>query len=190
MTQSASETSTHPPTAPLIAVHTVSFTEALRYWLTLGFINFGGPAGQIALMHRDLVERRAGFLTNVSSMPSTIASCFLAPKLSNSPFTLAGSYMGRVGDRCWSAFRPAVDICAPAALLYLCNVWSAFSCGTLAGVKPVVVAVVIEAIVRIGRRALKRPEHFVIAVAGFILIYFLRVPFPVIVLGLELLDCS
>jgi chromate transporter len=163
----------------------VSFHEAFRYWLTLGFINFGGPAGQIALMHRDLVERR-GWISEERFLHA-LNYCMLLPGPEAKQLAI---YIGWLLHGTRGGIIAGVFFVLPSifVLLLLSYIYAAYGrfpivAGTLAGVKPVVVAVVIEAIVRIGRRALKRPEHFVIAALGFILIYFLRVPFPLIVLG-------
>lgn len=166
-------------------VKRVPFSEAFRYWLTLGFINFGGPAGQIALMHRDLVERR-GWVSEERFLHA-LNYCMLLPGPEAKQLAI---YIGWLLHGTRGGIVAGVFFVLPSifVLLLLSYIYAAYGqlpvvAGALAGVKPVVVAVVIEAIVRIGRRALKRPEHFVITALGFILIYFLRVPFPLIVLG-------
>lgn len=163
----------------------VPFTEAFRYWFTLGFINFGGPAGQIALMHRDLVERR-GWISEERFLHA-LNYCMLLPGPEAQQLAI---YIGWLLHGTRGGIVAGVFFVLPSifVLLLLSYIYAAYGrfpvvAGALAGVKPVVVAVVIEAILRIGRRALKRPEHFVIAALGFLLIYVLRVPFPLIVLG-------
>jgi chromate transporter len=162
----------------------VPFNQAFRYWLTLGFINFGGPAGQIALMHRDLVERR-GWVSEGRFLHA-LNYCMLLPGPEAQQLAV---YIGWLLHGTRGGIVAGVFFVLPSifVLLLLSYIYAAygrvlFVAGALSGVKPVVVAIVVEAIVRIGRRALKRPEHFVIAAAGFGLIYFLRVPFPLIVL--------
>ena len=163
----------------------ISFAEALRYWFTLGFINFGGPAGQIALMHRDLVERR-GWISEERFLHA-LNYCMLLPGPEAQQLAI---YIGWLLHGTRGGIVAGVFFVLPSifVLLFLSYIYAAYGhlpvvAGALAGVKPVVVAIVIEAVLRIGRRALNRREHFVIAVVGFILIYFFRVPFPLIVLG-------
>lgn len=167
------------------ATGALSFGAALRYWVKLGFISFGGPAGQIAIMHRDLVERRR-WLSDERFLHA-LNYCMLLPGPEAQQLAI---YIG------WLLHRTAGGIVAGAffvipsifILLGLSYIYAKYGnvpavAGVLSGFKPVVVAIVVEAIVKIGGRALKRWYHFVIAAAAFIAIYFLRVPFPLIVLA-------
>ena len=162
-----------------------SFAEAFRYWLTLGFINFGGPAGQIALMHRDLVERRRWIPED--RFLHALNYCMLLPGPEAQQLAI---YIGWLLHGTHGGIVAGVFFILPSifVLLFLSYIYATYGhlpvvAGALAGVKPVVVAIVIEAVLRIGRRALQRREHVVIAAVSFILIYFLQVPFPLIVLG-------
>ncbi len=162
----------------------VSFTEALRFWVKLGFISFGGPAGQIAIMHRELVERRRW--VSEERFLHALNYCMLLP---GPEAQQLATYIG------WLLHRTAGGIVAGAffvipsifILLALSYIYAAYGnvaavAGVLAGFKPVVVAIVIEAVLKIGKRALTTKLHYVIAAAAFVGIYFLRIPFPLIVL--------
>jgi chromate transporter len=168
---------------------TVSFWEAFRYWLKLGFINFGGPAGQIAMMHRDLVDRRRW--VSEARFLHALNFCMLLPGPEAQQLAI---YIG------WLMHRTAGGVVAGAffvipsifVLLALSYVYAAYGnvvavAALLAGFKPVVVAIVVEAIMKIGSRALKGWAHVAIAAAAFVAIYFLRVPFPLIVISAGLI---
>ncbi|HEX8163700.1 MAG TPA: chromate efflux transporter [Pyrinomonadaceae bacterium] len=163
----------------------VSFAEALRFWIKLGFISFGGPAGQIAIMHRELVERRRWI--GEERFLHALNYCMLLP---GPEATQLAIYVGWLLHRTWGGVAAGAFFVIPSIfiLLALSYVYAAYGqvaavAGVLAGFKPVVVAIVVEAVLRIGRRALRRRVHYVIAVLAFVAIYFLRVPFPLIVLG-------
>ena len=161
----------------------VTFGEAFRYWIKLGFINFGGPAGQIALMHRDLVERRKWI--SEERFLHALNYCMLLPGPEAQQLAI---YIGWLMHRAWGGIVAGAFFVLPSifVLLALSYTYAAYGnvpavAGALSGFKPVVVAIVVEAIFRIGGRALKGPAHFVIAAAAFVAIYFLHIPFPLIV---------
>jgi chromate transporter len=163
----------------------VSFAEALRFWIKLGFISFGGPAGQIAIMHRELVERRRWI--GEERFLHALNYCMLLP---GPEATQLAIYVGWLLHRTWGGIAAGAFFVIPSifVLLALSYVYAAHGqvaavAGALSGFKPVVVAIVVEAVLRIGRRALRRRVHYLIALAAFVSIYFLRVPFPLIVLG-------
>ena len=167
------------------ADRTVSFWEAFRYWLKLGFISFGGPAGQIAIMHRDLVERRRWI--SEERFLHALNFCMLLPGPEAQQLAI---YIGWLLHRTLGGIIAGVFFVVPSifVLLALSYTYAAYGTlhsveGILSGFKPVVVAIVVEAIVKIGRRALKGWAHVVIAGVAFISIYFLRVPFPLIVVA-------
>jgi chromate transporter len=162
-----------------------SFREALRFWLKLGCISFGGPAGQIAMMQTELVDRRrwidqGGFLRGLNF-------CTLLP---GPEAQQLATYIG------WRLHGLKGGIAAgglfvlPGAILLLLLSWIAVAGrGTPAiaavfdGLKPIVIAIVAHAVWRIGRRALKGWEAVALAAAAFIGIYVLRIDFPWIVLS-------
>lgn len=162
----------------------VPFAEAFRFWVKLGFISFGGPAGQIAIMHREVVERRRWL--SERRFLHALNYCMLLP---GPEAQQLATYIGWLMHRTWGGIIAGVFFVLPSVfiLLVLSYIYAAYGsvptiAGVLAGFKPVVVAVVVEAVLKIGRRAIKRRTHFLIAAAAFIAIYFLYVPFPLIVL--------
>ena len=172
--------------------HTVSFAEAFRFWAKLGFISFGGPAGQIAIMHRELVERRRWL--SEERFLHALNYCMLLPGPEAQQLAI---YIGWLLHRTPGGIVAGAFFVIPSIfiLLTLSYIYAAYGnaqlvVGMLAGFKPVVVAIVVEAILKIGGRALKGPAHLVIAAAVFIAIYFLHVPFPIIVLAAGILGFS
>src|SRR5436853_4012272 len=163
----------------------VSFAEAFRFWVKLGFISFGGPAGQIAIMHRELVERRHWI--SEERFLHALNYCMLLPGPEAQQLAI---YIGWLLHRTPGGIVAGAFFVIPSIfiLLALSYTYAAYGnllavAGILGGFKPVVVAIVVEAILKIGSRALKRWVHFVIAAAAFIAIYFFHVPFPLIVLA-------
>jgi chromate transporter len=163
----------------------VSFAEAFRFWVKLGFISFGGPAGQIAIMHRELVERRRWL--SEERFLHALNYCMLLP---GPEATQLAIYIGWLMHRVWGGIVAGAFFVVPSifVLLGLSYIYAVYGniqsvAGVLAGFKPVVVAIVVEAILKIGGRAIKRRAHLLIAAAAFVSIYFLHVPFPLIVLA-------
>jgi chromate transporter len=162
----------------------VPFSEALRFWVKLGWISFGGPAGQIAIMHRELVERRRWL--SEERFLHALNYCMMLP---GPEATQLAIYVGWLLHRTPGGVVAGAFFVIPSilVLLLLSYVYAAHGntaavTGLLSGFKPVVVAIVVEAVFKIGGRALKRRAHVLIAAAAFAGIYFLRVPFPLIVL--------
>ena len=163
----------------------VAFAEAFRFWAKLGFISFGGPAGQIALMHRELVERRRWI--SEERFLHALNYCMLLP---GPEATQLAIYVGWLLHKTIGGIVAGAFFVIPSIfiLLGLSYVYAAYGnvpavVGVLNGFKPVVVAIVVEAVLKIGGRALKRRAHFLIAAAAFVGIYFFRAPFPLIVLA-------
>lgn len=174
------------------ARRSVSFAEAFRFWVKLGFISFGGPAGQIAIMHRELVEKRRWL--SEERFLHALNYCMLLPGPEAQQLAI---YIGWLMHRAWGGIVAGAFFVIPSIfiLLGLSYVYAAYGnvpavAGVLAGFKPVVVAVVVEAVLKIGGRALKRQAHFHIAALAFIAIYFLQVPFPLIVLAAALVGLA
>ncbi|HYJ85768.1 MAG TPA: chromate efflux transporter [Pyrinomonadaceae bacterium] len=163
----------------------VSFGEALRFWVKLGFISFGGPAGQIAIMHRELVERRRWI--SEERFLHALNYCMLLPGPEAQQLAI---YIGWLLHRTWGGIVAGAFFVIPSifVLLALSYIYAAYGnvqavAGVLSGFKPIVVAIVVEAVIKIGGKALKRWAHLVIAAASFISIYLLHIPFPIIVLA-------
>ena len=174
------------------ARRTITFAEAFRFWVKLGFISFGGPAGQIAIMHRELVDRRRWI--SEERFLHALNYCMLLPGPEAQQLAI---YIGWLMHRTWGGIVAGAFFVIPSIfiLLALSYIYAAHGnvpavAGVLAGFKPVVVAIVVEAVLKIGGRALKRRAHFLIAAAAFIAIYFLRVPFPLIVVAAALVGLA
>jgi chromate transporter len=170
----------------------VSFAEAFRFWVKLGFISFGGPAGQIAIMHRELVEQRR-WLSEPRFLHA-LNYCMLLPGPEAQQLaTYIGWLMHRVrGGLVAGAFFVIPSIFILLALSYTYAAYGNLPAvvGVLDGFKPVVVAIVVEAVLKIGKRALVRGAHYLIAAVAFIAIYFWHVPFPFIVLAAGLVGLA
>src|SRR5687767_1402558 len=174
------------------ARRTVAFVEAFRFWVKLGFISFGGPAGQIAIMHRELVDRRRWI--SEERFLHALNYCMLLPGPEAQQLAI---YIGWLLHRTWGGIVAGAFFVIPSIfiLLALSYIYAAYGnlpavAGVLAGFKPVVVAIVVEAVLKIGGRALKRRAHFLIAAGAFVAIYFLRVPFPLIVVAAALVGLA
>ncbi len=173
-------------------LRTVSFTEAFRFWVKLGFISFGGPAGQIALMHKELVDKRR-WLSDERFLHA-LNYCMLLPGPEAQQLAI---YIGWLMHRTWGGIVAGVFFVIPSIfiLLVLSYIYAAYGnvavvAGILEGFKPIVVAIVVEAVIKIGGKALKRWAHFVIAGLAFVSIYFLHIPFPLIVLAAALVGLA
>jgi chromate transporter len=166
------------------ATSAVGFAEALRFWLKLGFISFGGPAGQIAIMHQELVERRRWI--SERRFLHALNYCMLLP---GPEATQLATYIGWLMHRTRGGIvagglfvLPSVFILIGLSYVYMAFGHVALVAGLLYGVKPAVVAIVLAAAWRIGSRALHHPALWGISLAAFVAIYALHVPFPAIVL--------
>jgi len=166
----------------------LSFAEALRFWLKLGFISFGGPAGQIAIMHRVLVDERKWI--DEQRFLHALNFCVLLP---GPEATKLATYIGwllhgtRGGLAAGILFvLPGALIMLGLSLLYALGRGVPAVEGALFGIKAAVLVIVVEALVRIGGRALKTRLLVAIAAAAFIGIFFLNVPFPLIVVAAAL----
>jgi chromate transporter len=163
---------------------TVPFWSAFRFWLKLGFISFGGPAGQIAIMHKELVDKRRWL--GEERFLHALNYCMLLPGPEAHQLAI---YIGWLMHRVWGGIVAGLFFVLPSifVLLTLSYIYAAYGhvpaiAGVVEGFKPVVVAIVVEALFKIGKRALKRQVHYAIAALGFVSIYFLHVPFPLIIL--------
>jgi chromate transporter len=181
----AAQASDRPAVERGQAEHRVSFAEAFRFWVKLGFISFGGPAGQIAIMHRELVERRRWI--SEERFLHALNYCMLLPGPEAQQLAI---YIGWLLHKTIGGIVAGAFFVIPSVfvLLGLSYTYAAYGnvpvvVGVLSGFKPVVVAIVVEAVLKIGGRALKRRAHFLIAAAAFVAIYFFQVPFPLIVLA-------
>jgi len=167
------------------AVVQPSFADAARFWLRLGFVSFGGPAGQIAILHREVVERRRWL--GEREFTDALNFCMLLP----GPEALQlAIYLGWKLHGIRGGLLAGLGFVGPAIFLLLGLSWlyARFgslpaATGLLLGLKAAVLALVLQALVRIGRRALGSPLHVALAIAAFAALEWLRVPFPAIVLA-------
>ena len=161
-----------------------SFATALRYWLLLGCVSFGGPAGQIAVMHQELVERRRWI--SEGRFLHALNYCMVLP---GPEAQQLATYIGWLLHRTPGGIAAGVLFVLPSLLLLMVLSWLYVSYGTqplvaavFYGLKPAVTAIVVQAAHRIGTRALVNPWLWGLAVASFIAIAVFKVPFPTIVL--------
>jgi len=163
----------------------LTFREALGWWLRLGFISFGGPAGQIAIMHEELVERRRWI--SEKRFLHALNYCMLLP---GPEAQQLATYIGWLMHRTWGGIVAGGLFVLPSLVLLIGLSWvyMAFGqvpaiAGLFFGIKPAVTALVVHAAWRVGSRALKNGWLWSIAVAAFVAIFALDVPFPLIVLA-------
>jgi chromate transporter len=163
----------------------IPFATALRVWMRIGLESFGGPAGQIAVMHRVLVEERRWI--SEERFLHALSYCMLLP---GPEAQQLATYVGWLLHRTRGGLAAGLLFVLPgfATILALSLLYAAygdlpFVAAIFFGVKPAVLALVLEALLRISRRALKHRIHGWIAAAAFIALFLLRVPFPLVVLG-------
>jgi chromate transporter len=166
-----------------------SFKEAFLFWLRLGFISFGGPTGQIAIMHKELVEKRKWI--SEGRFLHALNYCMLLP---GPEATQLATYIGWLLHRTWGGIMagtlfvlPSVFILWALTFIYVKFGNVPFITAIFYGLKPAVLAIVAAAVIRIGQRALKNEVMWSIALGAFAAIYFGKVPFPVIVLSAGLI---
>ncbi len=166
----------------------VGFWEAFRFWVKLGFINFGGPAGQIAIMHRELVDEKRW--VSEGQYLRTLNFCMLlpGPEAQQVATYIGWRLHGTLGGIVAGSFFVIPSIFVLLLLSWLAVAHSDVPAvrGLLYGVQPVVIAIVVEAVMRIGKRALGHAALWAFAVAAFVALYFLSVPFPLVVVAAAL----
>ena len=162
----------------------VTLRQAFRFWLKLGFISFGGPAGQIAIMHQELVERRRWL--SERRFLHALNYCMVLP---GPEAQQLATYIGWLMHRSWGGIVAGVLFVLPSLILLILLSWIYLAWGDLKvvaglfyGIKPAVTAIVLHAAYRIGGRALKHPLLWAIATASFLAIFLFNVPFPFLVL--------
>ena len=163
----------------------VSFAEAFRFWLKLGFISFGGPTGQIAIMHQELVERRRWI--SEGRFLHALNYCMLLP---GPEAQQLATYIGWLMHRTWGGIAagglfvlPSVFIMIALSWIYLAYGDVPLVAGVFYGIKPAVVAIVLAAAHRIGSRTLKNAWLWAIAAAAFTAIFAFHAPFPAIIIA-------
>jgi len=183
MVETPSAVGEQPPSQA--ARQPISLYEAFLFWLKLGFISFGGPAGQISIMHQELVERRRWI--SEKRFLHALNYCMLLP---GPEAQQLATYIGWLMHRTWGGVIAGALFVLPSLfiLIGLSWVYVAFGevpivAGIFYGIKPAVTAIVVHAAHRIGSRALKNGWLWAMAGASFVAIFALNVPFPLIVLA-------
>lgn len=162
-----------------------AFKEALRFWVKLGFISFGGPAGQIAIMHEYLVEKKKWI--SDSKFLHALNYCMVLP---GPEAQQLATYTGWLLHGTWGGLAAGIFFVLPSMfiLLGLSTIYASFGnvpwiYSLFSGLKPAVIAIVILALIKIGKKSLISPFHLFIAAVAFICIFFFNVPFPLIIIG-------
>ena len=162
----------------------VSFSEAFLYWLKLGFISFGGPAGQISMMHQELVEKRRWISEHRFLHALNYTMVLPGPEAQQ-----LATYIGWLMHGLWGGIAAGVLFVIPSLFILITLTWIYLVYGDvpavegiLYGIKPAVTAIVVFAAYRIGSRALKNNVLRAMAVLAFIAIFAFNIPFPYIVL--------
>ncbi len=170
----------------------VTLKQAFWYWLKLGFISFGGPAGQIAIMHQDLVENKRWI--SERRYLHALNYCMLLPGPEAQQLAI---YIGWLMHRTWGGIIAGSLFVLPSLLILIALSWVYVSFGhlpfvasVLYGIKPAVTAIVVFAAYRIGTRVLKNAVLWSIAVLAFCALFFYKVPFPLIILGAGVLGAA
>ena len=162
----------------------VTFWQAFAFWLKLGFISFGGPAGQIAIMHQELVERRRWI--SERRFLHALNYCMVLP---GPEAQQLATYIGWLMHRTWGGIVAGALFVLPSLLILIVLSWTYMAFGDVPlvaglfyGIKPAVTAIVVQAAQRIGSRALKNNVLWAIAAASLVAIFVLNVPFPAIII--------
>jgi chromate transporter len=166
----------------------IPFSEALKFWFKLGFISFGGPAGQIAIMHKELVDERRWI--SEKRFLHALNYCMVLPGPEAQQLAI---YIGWLLHRTWGGVAAGVLFVLPSLfiLIGLSYIYMVFGnvpwvAALLYGIKPAVAAIVVQAVHRMGSKTLKTPATapllWAVAVLSFLTLYFLHLPFPLIVI--------
>lgn len=173
------------PSDTLPPIQSVSFWDAFRFWLKLGFISFGGPAGQIAVMHQELVENKRWI--SEKRFLHALNYCMLLPGPEAQQLAI---YIGWLMHRTAGGLVAGILFVLPSLFILIALSWIYVQFGDVPiiaglfyGIKPAVTAIVFHATYRIGSRSLKNAYLWLIAVAAFIAIFVFNTPFPLIILA-------
>tara|TARA_R100000963_G_scaffold32287_2_gene23904 strand:+ start:1073 stop:2518 length:1446 start_codon:yes stop_codon:yes gene_type:complete len=164
--------------------HHISFREAVRVWLRIAMLSFGGPAGQIAVMHRILVDEKRW--VSESRFLHALNYCMVLP---GPEAQQLATYIGWLlhGVRGGLVAGGLFILPGFLSILVLSVLYAGFQDATMVqalffGIKAAVLAIVIQAVIRIGKRALKNAYMYTLAITAFIAIFFFAVPFPIVIL--------
>ncbi|AXP81248.1 putative chromate transport protein [Mariniflexile rhizosphaerae] len=166
-----------------------TFKEALKFWTKLGFISFGGPAGQIAIMHEYLVDKKKWI--SDSKFLHALNYCMVLP---GPEAQQLAAYIGWLLHGIRGGLAAGILFVLPSMFILLGLSMIYVSFGNIPwiyamfnGLKPAVIAIVILALIKIGKKSLLSPFHYFVAFAAFVCIFFFNVPFPLIILGAVIL---
>ena len=163
----------------------VSFRDALHFWLKLGFISFGGPAGQIAIMHHELVEQKRWISEKRFLHALNICMVLPGPEAQQLATYIGWLMHGTLGGIVAGALfvLPSLAILIALSWIYIAFGDAPLIGGIFYGIKPAVTAIVLAAAWRIGGKTLKNVWTWMIAAAAFVAIFFGSIPFPAIILS-------
>jgi chromate transporter len=183
---------TTQPAVPQASVEPVSLAQATVVWARIGWLGFGGPAGQIALMHRELVEQRRWI--SDERFLHALSYCMLLPGPEAQQLAI---YIGWLMHRTLGGVIAGTLFVLPGVIVigvlsWLYASWHNVPAVTALffGLKAAVLAVVVEAVLRVGRRALKNQLMIGVAAAAFIALYFFKAPFPLVILSAALIGIA
>ena len=166
-----------------------SFGEAFRFWLKLGFISFGGPAGQISIMYQELVDKRR-WISNERFL-NALNYCMLLP---GPEAQQLAAYIGWLLHKIPGGIVAGLLFLLPSMFILFALSYTYAALGDISwvaalfgGLKAAVMAIVVTAVIKIGRKALQNVVMVMLAAASFVGIFFFRLPFPAIVLGAGLI---
>jgi len=169
-----------------------TFKEAFRFWVKLGFISFGGPAGQISIMHQELVVQKK-WVSNERFL-NALNYCMLLP---GPEAQQLATYIGWLLHRLRGGIVAGAFFVIPSIFILFALSYTYAAYGTVpwiasvfGGLKAAIMAIVVSAVIKIGKKALKNGFMVGIAALSFIAICFFRIPFPLIVLGAGLLGLA
>ena len=177
------------PSGGRLPIEHPSFGEAFRFWLKLGFISFGGPTGQIAIMHAELVEKRRWI--SEARFLHALNYCMLLP---GPEAQQLATYVGWLLHKTWGGVVAGALFVIPGMFILwaLSFVYVTFGAvpwvaAIFYGLKPAVLAIVAAAVIRIGGKVLKNEVMWALAALSFVAIYFFKVPFPIIIMTAALI---
>ncbi len=166
----------------------VTLRQAFGFWLKIGLISFGGPAGQISLMHQELVERKRWI--SERRFLHALNYCMVLP---GPEAQQLATYIGWLMHRSWGGVMAGALFVLPSLLIliglswvYVCYGQVSWVAGLFYGIKPAVTAIVLQAAHRMGTRALKHPALWAMAITSFVAQWVFNLPFPAIILAAAL----
>ncbi len=166
----------------------IPFKAALKFWAKLGVISFGGPAGQIAIMHKEVVEDRGWIGENQFLRALNFCMLLPGPEAQQLATYIGWRMHGTLGGIVAGALFviPSIFVMLVLSYLAVAHIDIPLVAAAFYGIQPVVVAVVVEAVLRIGKKALSHGLLYGFAAAAFVAIFLMKLPFPLIVAGAAL----